>query len=69
MSKLEYKKLCETTEIGTAVSFQYNDKQITGTFIGCAENAMIIEANGKNFIWPWQLCDYRKSSYPIPTYF
>lgn len=68
MSKKEFKKLCETTEIGTSVSFSCRDKSINGKFIGCAEDAIIIEANGRTHIWPWELCDYRKSTYPRPTY-
>ena len=33
-----------------------------------ADDAIVIEANGKQILWPWELCDYRNSSYPTPTY-
>ncbi|PLX98568.1 MAG: hypothetical protein C0623_12055 [Desulfuromonas sp.] len=68
MTREQFKTLCETTEIGTSMNFTYRDLEIRGKFIGCAEDAFIIEANGKAIFWPWDLCDYRKSSYPTPSY-
>ena len=68
MTKEQFSKLCEETEIGTSLSFSYRDLEIRGKFIGCAEDAIIIEANGKAVLWPWELCDYSKSSYSTPGY-
>lgn len=68
MTEKQFRTLCQETEIGTAVSFTYRDLEIRGKFIGCAEDAIIIEANGKQVLWPWELCDYRQSTYPRPTY-
>ena len=68
MTKEQFRKLCEETEIGTSLMFSYRDLEIRGKFIGCAEDAVIIEANGKQILWPWELCDYKQSSYSGPSY-
>ncbi|NIQ96120.1 MAG: hypothetical protein GWN87_19395 [Desulfuromonadales bacterium] len=68
MTEQQFRKLCNETEIGTSVSFSYRDRTVRGKFIGCAEDAVIIETDGKATFWPWELCDYHKSSYPTPTY-
>jgi len=68
MTRNEFKRLCETTPQGTEVSFEFRDKQVRGKFVGCSENGVLIETNGRQFIWPKELLDYRQSSYPIPSY-
>jgi len=68
MTKEQYRKLCETTEVGTPIMFTYRDLEIRGKFVGCAEDAIIIEANGKQVLWPMELCDYSESTYPRPNY-
>jgi hypothetical protein len=68
MTREQFKKLCEKTEVGTPVSFNYRDLEIRGKFLGCAEDAIIIEANGKAILWPWELCDYSNNTYPRPSY-
>ncbi len=68
MTEKQFRELCEATPIGTAVSFSYRDTTIRGKFIGCAEDAIVIESDGKAALWPWELCDYKTSTYPRPTY-
>jgi hypothetical protein len=68
MTEQEFKALCSEIPCGTTLTFSYRDKQVRGKFVGCTADAVIIEANGQNFIWPRDLCEYRKSSYPIPSY-
>jgi len=68
MTNEKYKKLCAETEIGTPLVFTYRDLEIRGKFVGCAEDAIIIEANGKQVLWPRDLCDYSQSDYPLPSY-
>ena len=68
MTKHEFKKFCTTTPLGTTLSLSCNNVEVKGKFIGCADNAVIIEANGSANICPYDLCDYGKSSYPIPSY-
>lgn len=68
MTRKDFKTLCDTTPAGTMLSFEFQDKQVRGKFVGCSEAGVLIEANGLQFIWPRNLIDYRKSAYPIPSY-
>ena len=68
MTKHAFKKFCTTTPTGTTLSLNCNNVEVKGTFIGCDDNSVIIEANGSANICPHDLCDYGKSSYPIPSY-
>lgn len=68
MTVEEFHMLCKTTETGTILNFKYQDTEIKGHFIGCGEDEVVIEANGRQYIWPRELCRFRKSDYPIPSY-
>jgi hypothetical protein len=68
MNLKECHKLCKTTKAGTALTFTYGDQVIKGHFIGCGRDEVVIEANGKQYVWPRELCDVRKSDYPRPRY-
>lgn len=68
MTEKEFQQLCKTTQPGTTLSFNYNDTEVSGKFVGCGENAIVIEVNGRQFVWPREVCECRKSSYPIPSY-
>lgn len=68
MTPEKFRRLCAETEIGTPLTFTYRDLEIRGKFVGCAEDAVIIEANGKQVFWPRELCDYSTAVYPYPTY-
>ena len=68
MTLEEFHKLCKTTTVGTNLTFSFGDQQIEGHFIGCGKAEVVIESNGKQFIWPRELCDVRKSDYPRPNY-
>lgn len=68
MTEKEFEKLCTTTQPGTPLTFSDGEKEIRGTFVGCADDAVIIEAGGHNVIWPRELCDFSKSDYPTPSY-
>lgn len=68
MTEQEFEQLCDSTAVGTPLSFHYRDKEVRGKFIGCMEDAVIIETSGGQFIWPRQLCDAIKSTYPRPSY-
>lgn len=68
MTEQEFNELCSTTSPGTTLTFSFRDQEIEGKFIGCAENAVVIEANGRGFFWPRELCSYRKASRMGPTY-
>jgi len=68
MTEKEFEELCETTETGTILTFSYRDIKIEGKFIGCADDSVIVEAEGRQYIWPRELCLYRKSDYPTPSY-
>ena len=68
MTEEEFRELCEEIEPGTRLTFTYRDQEVEGKFVGCAEDAVVIEANGRNFLWPKELCDWRKTDYPRPSY-
>ena len=68
MTKEEYLDLCESTEPGTILTFSFRNMELHGKFIGCAEDAVIIEANGKGYFWPRELCIYKKTAYRSPSY-
>jgi hypothetical protein len=68
MTEKEFTQLCRTTPTGATLTFQYLDTEVRGNFIGCGEEAVIIEVNGRQVIWPREVCECRKNLYPIPTY-
>lgn len=68
MTTEEFTRLCSETESGTLLTFDTGSDQVRGSFIGCTEDAVIIEANGKHFIWPRDLISCRRPEYPIPSY-
>ena len=68
MTLQEFHRLCKTTKIGTTLTFKYGNQEVKGHFIGCGNDEVVIEANGKQFIWPRELCEVRKTDYPRPTY-
>lgn len=68
MTVEEFQTLCKTTRVGTALIFSYEGEEIKGRFIGCGSDEVVIEANGKQFVWPRAICTIRKSDYPTPSY-
>ena len=68
MTKKEFKDFCSTTEPGTTMTFTLMDREVQGTFIGCADNELVIESNGMDFFWPHELCSCQENSYPSPSY-
>jgi hypothetical protein len=68
MTEQEFQILCSKTPPGTTLTFSFRDQEVRGKFIGCAENAVVIEANGRGYFWPRDLCSYQESSYGIPSY-
>lgn len=64
----EFQQLCKTTEAGTTLTFKYRDTEISGRFVGCGEDAVVIEAAGRQHVWPRELVSCRKSDYPYPSY-
>jgi hypothetical protein len=68
MTKNEFKTFCTTTPTGATLTLSCHNVEVEGKFIGCADGAIIIEANGCENICPLELCDYYKTSYPPPSY-
>ena len=68
MTEKEFKELCSKTSSGTTLTFSFGDRQVSGKFVGCAEDAVVIEANGRSFVWPRELCSYRTTSNQVPSY-
>ena len=68
MTKNEFKTFCTTTPTGTTLMLSCNNVEVEGKFIGCSDDAVIIEANGSANICPHDLCEYSTSSYPTPSY-
>lgn len=69
MTTEEFTKLCNETESGTPLTFDTGNGQVVqGKFVGCMEDAVIIEVNDQHVIWPYDLISYRQKGYPIPSY-
>jgi len=68
MTNQEFRKLCEETEIGTTLSLTMGVEQARGRFVGCSEDGVMLETNGRVSIWPPDLIDYRKTEHPKPSY-
>lgn len=68
MTDQEFKQLCSDTKVGTILSFNTGKEQVRGEFVGCENHAVVFEVNGRTFIWPRDLIDYRKPDYQIPSY-
>lgn len=68
MTKSEFNRLCSETETGTPLSFNTGSEIVSGKFVGCTEDGVVIEANGQSYIWPLELLDFRKPDYQIPSY-
>jgi len=68
MTEKEFQFLCTETPPGSALTFNFRDQVVVGNFVGCADDAVVIEANGRAYFWPRELCSYKKSSYAGPSY-
>ena len=68
MTVEEFHQLCKTTRVGTALTFRFGNEVISGHFVGCGRDEIVIEANGKQLIWPRELLDMRITDYPTPSY-
>ena len=68
MTEQEFQDLCSKTPSGEILTFSFQDQEVRGKFIGCAEDAVVIEANGRGYFWPRELCSYQKSTYGTPSY-
>jgi hypothetical protein len=68
MTDKEFHKLCKETQKGTTLSFNTGEQHVYGKFVGCSDGSVIIEAHGRDFIWPRDMIDYREADYPFPTY-
>jgi len=68
MTNQEFRKLCDETEIGTTLSLTMEGEEARGRFVGCSEDGVMLETDGRVSIWPPDLIDYRKTTYPKPSY-
>jgi len=68
MNDRQFENLCRKTPTGTPLSFGTGEVEIRGKFVGCTNDGVIIEANGRHFIWPRDLIDVGRTDYPIPSY-
>ena len=68
MTDKEFNRFCNTTQAGTTLSFNYRSMQVNGKFVGCWEESLVFDVNGRQYIWPHEVCECRKSPYPTPTY-
>ena len=68
MTAHEFKILCTHIEPGTTMTFIHDGTEVRGTFIGCSEDAVIIQADDRKIRWPKDLCDYRLSPYQMPSH-
>lgn len=68
MTDKEFRTLCDETETGTILSLVMGDEQARGRFVGCSEDGVMLESDGRVSIWPPDLIDYRKTEYPKPSY-
>ena len=68
MTEKEFKLLCTETSPGTALTFKFRDQEVLGNFVGCAKDAVVIEANGRAYFCPRELCSYEKLTYAGPSY-
>ncbi|MDH3999034.1 MAG: hypothetical protein OET90_09385 [Desulfuromonadales bacterium] len=68
MTEQEFQKLCSDTSLGDSLLLSYGELEVCGKFIGCAEDAIVIEANGRSYVWPRELCRFITTSDAIPSY-
>lgn len=68
MTTEEFTRLCSENSPGTPLTFDTGEAQVRGNLIGCMEDAVIIEVNGKHFVWPYDLISCQRPDYPIPSY-
>lgn len=64
----QFQQLCKITPVGTTLTFRHDGQVVKGRFVGCGHDEIVIESDDKQIIWPRELCDVRKSDYPIPSY-
>ena len=68
MTDQEFEYLRDKIPPGSILTFSFDGLELCGTFIGCSEDAVVIEANGNGYFWPKELCSYQKLSYKTPSY-
>ncbi len=68
MTEREFAKVCSLQQAGAAVEISYQEFNMTGKLIGCGEDFLVIEINGRQTIWPREICETKQRTYPGPTY-
>jgi len=67
MNETEFEILCTMTPRGSPLSFSCGGQEVRGTFIGCGEGVVILEANGRQHVWRRELIGSQKSPDPAPS--
>jgi hypothetical protein len=68
MTEKTFDELCRVQDSGTSILLSYLDFQLTGKLVGCWESEVLIDINGQFELWPRELCQVEKQTYPIPSY-
>lgn len=68
MTKKEFGEVCSLQNSGASIMVSYLDFKLTGKLVGCWEDDLLLNVNGQHELWPRELCQAEKKTYPIPSY-
>lgn len=67
MTENEFLQTCSLQQTGSAVTIEYDKFNMTGKLIGCWNEYLVIDADGKQTLWPGKLCEVKKRDYRPPS--
>ncbi len=68
MTEREYSRVCRLQRDGSEVRISYQEFNLTGKLVGCGEDCLVIDINGRRTLWPREICESKPRTYPVPTY-
>lgn len=67
MTENEFVQACSLQQTGSAVTIDYEKFNMTGKLIGCWNEYLVVDVDGKQTLWPGKLCKVQKHNYIPPA--
>lgn len=69
MTENEFLNACSLQQTGSSVTVDYEKFNMTGKLIGCWNEYLVVDVDGKQTLWPGKLCKVKKNTYRPPALF
>jgi len=68
MNDKKFQKICGLKNCDHTLLISFREEHLTGKLLDCWEDNFLVEVNGKQMLWPKELCDTAETNYPTPSY-